>query len=296
MIGQIPSLNALRAFEMTARTGSMLRAAEALFVTQSAVSRHIRTLEQDLGCALFRRVHRGLVLTPQGEALAETLSEAFERIGERIARLRKRPETLRLRVPPTFGIRWLMPRLPRFETRHPDTKIEVNITWDELEPDTLDFDVGVRCEPGRWPAACLTELMIEQLTPVCSPQFLQNWVGAGTSEALSTVPLLHCTSHRTDWRQWAKGWSGEDFPVDRGEVFGTLDLAQRAAEAGRGLAIADLAMVADDLRLGRLVTPFPDNIVTGATYFFVHRASRRDMPVVEAFRQWLLEEVAETNT
>ncbi|WP_112661939.1 LysR substrate-binding domain-containing protein [Microvirga flavescens] len=294
MTRSLPSLTALRAFEATARTGSMLRAAESLFVTQSAISRHIRTLEEELGCALFRRVHRGLVLTVEGEALARTLNDAFTQIGEEVNRLRHRPEVLRVHAPPTFGIRWLMPRLSRFEARHPDIAVEVNITWNKPEPDPPEFHVGIVCHhTERWsqPQPYLTPLMTERLTPVCSPDFLEKWPCLAEAKGFEEVPLLHCTNHHTDWRLWSKGWGGAEFRVDRGEAFGTLDLAIRAAQAGRGLAIADIAMIEDDLRLGHLVMPLPDRIVPGESYYFVLRPTRKDRADGEALRSWILDEL-----
>ncbi len=131
---RLPSLNALRTFEAVARLGGMERAAGELHVTQSAVSRQIRLLEEELGILLFRRVHRGLVLTPKGQALASTLRAALDLISSGVEHLARPSERLRIHVASTFGIRWLVPRLPRFEARHPEWRIEVNLAWYNFEP------------------------------------------------------------------------------------------------------------------------------------------------------------------
>ncbi len=291
-MARLPSLNALKTFEAIARLGGMKKAAWELSVTESAVSRQIRLLEEELGVSLFRRVHRGLVLTPKGHELAKTLRDAFGMVEAGVKRVTKAPERLTVRTPPTFGIRWLMPRLPRFEERHPDWKVEINITWHEIRPDTLKHDVGIRYDPGTWPEKCITPLMVERLTPVCSPKLLEIWPLSRSAQDLGKVPLLHCSWPGTDWIRWVKGWGGDPFDVDRGENFDLLDLALRAAEAGRGVAMADLAMIEDDLALGRLVAPFPDIVVPGETYVFVEPEPEQSSPVARAFREWLKEEAA----
>jgi LysR family glycine cleavage system transcriptional activator len=285
-------LTALKTFEATARHGGMKKAAHELSVTESAVSRQIRLLEQELGVSLFRRVHRGLVLTPKGQELAKTLRDAFGLVEAGVQRITRAPERLTVRTPPTFGIRWLMPRLSRFEERHPDWKVEINLTWHEIQPETLKHDVGIRCEPGPWPEKCITPLMVERLTPVCSPKLLETWSLSRSSDDLGKAPLLHCSWPGADWLRWVQGWGGEPFDVSRGETFDLLDLALRAAEAGRGIAMADLAMIEDDLALGRLVAPFPDIVVPGETYVFVEPEPEQSSPAASAFRTWIKEEAA----
>ncbi len=289
---RLPSLNALRTFEAVARLGGMERAAGELHVTQSAVSRQIRLLEEELGIPLFRRVHRGVVLTAKGQALAAVLKEAFGLVASGVSRIMKAPERLTVRTPLTFGIRWLMPRLSRFEARHPGWKVEINMSFHEIRPDTLKHDVGVRFGRGPWAEKCITPLFAERLTPVCAPKLLETWPLSGRAADFDTVSLLHCTFPGTDWRKWAQGWGGELFDVERGETFDMLDLALRAAESGRGVAMADLAMIEDDLALGRLALPYPDNIVTGGTYVFVLPEPEHGSQAALAFRDWLLEEAA----
>lgn len=273
----------------------MKRAAQDLSVSESAISRQIRLLEEELGLSLFRRVHRGLVLTAKGQELATALQEAFGLLASGVKRITQSPERLTVTTPLTFGIRWLMPRLHRFEARHPDWKIEINMTWHDVQPDTLRHDVGIRCGRGPWPEKLITPLMAERLTPVCSPGFLENWLLSGQAADFESAPLLHCSWPGTDWRKWAEGWGGEPFSVERGETFDMLDLSLRAAETGRGVAMADLAMIEDDLALGRLVLPYPDIVVAGETYVFVLPEPEKAAPIALAFRDWLLEETGHSN-
>ena len=290
---RLPSLNALRTFEAVARLGGMERAAGELHVTQSAVSRQIRLLEEELGILLFRRVHRGLVLTPKGQALASTLRAALDLISSGVEHLARPSERLRIHVASTFGIRWLVPRLPRFEARHPEWRIEVNLAWYNFEPKDQGYDVGITYGRSSWPDACLTPILTEQLTPVCSPDFFERHRPPRQASDFNTLQLLHCQfqpPNPGDWHRWVSDWSGGFFDTNRGEVFATLDLSLRAAETGRGIAMADLAMVEDDLALRRLVRPCPEAMVAGDTYHFVQPEPEHNAPIVLAFREWLLEE------
>lgn len=289
-MARLPSLNALRTFEAVARLGSMAEAATELHVTQSAVSRQIRALEEELRLPLFRRVHRGLVLTAKGQALAATLREALGLVAQGVERLTRSSERLRVRVLPTFGIRWLMPRLSRFEARHPEWQIEVNLVWDNFEPQDQDYDAGIVSGRGPWPDACLTPILTERLTPVCSPGFLRRQALPEKPNAFDIPQLLHCNPSKCgfpDWRLWAEEWGAPSLATDRGEAFDTLDLALRAAETGRGVAMADLAMIEDDLALGRLVLPYPEAVVTGETYYFVEPDPDHSPPITRAFCDWL---------
>lgn len=290
---RLPSLNALRCFEAIARLGNMNDAADELHVTQSAVSRQLRALEEELGALLFRRVHRGLVLTQKGQVLASTLREAFDLISGGVERLQRSSERLRIRVTPTFGIRWLMPRLPRFEALHPEWRIEVNLAWSNFEPTDRGYDVGIVCGLSSWPSPLLTPLFAEQLTPVCSPAFLEKHRLPQKADDFASLRLLHCQFRPPDpgdWNRWAQAWEGGLFDTSRGEFFDTLDLALRAAATGRGIAIADLAVIEDDLALGSLVVPYPDAVVTGTSYSFVEPDPEQSSRIALAFREWVLEE------
>ncbi|WP_237153711.1 LysR substrate-binding domain-containing protein [Oryzibacter oryziterrae] len=288
---RLPSLNALRAFECVARLGAVNRAAEEMNVTESAVSRQVRALEEDLRVELFRRVHRGVRLSPEGEQLLRYLGSAFDTIRRGVEQIRARPGEVRVRTPPTFGSRWLLPRLRDFEMANPDMSVRVTILWENMEPSDAENDVGVVYESRGWPEEELIPFLHERLTPVCSPAFLASVKAKDTAEMIRSSQLLHCSVVR-DWERWVTtALPGESMDVARGEIFDTMDTALRAAEAGRGFAIADLAMVDHDLALGRLVAPFP-TIAEGVDNFYIVRRDRlRPKPEVTRFIDWLFAQV-----
>jgi LysR family glycine cleavage system transcriptional activator len=293
MARRLPSLTALKAFEATARLGGPTLAAQELFVTQSAVSRHVRALEEELGLPLFRRVHRGLVLTPEGRALASVLTQSLERVAETIDRLTRDRRSLKLRALPSFGVRWLWPRLYRFEARNPDVRLNVDILWHQMQPEDVEHDCGIRVEVGPWPERAGTVLMGERLTPVCSPSFAAAHPLPRTAEDFAGAPLLHGSADRRDWHTWSRSWSGGRFDAEHGTVFDMMDMALRAAEAGRGIAMADVNLIGDDLAVGRLLAPWPDVVASGESYVFVAR-DRDEKPAIAALRDWLVEEAAAT--
>lgn len=291
---RLPSLNALRAFEAAARLGALNRAADELSVTESAVSRQIRALEDELGVGLFRRVHRGVRLSPAGERLASALGQAFETIRRGVDEVRKGPAEIRVRVLPTLGTRWLLPRLSAFESAHPDLKVRVSVLWESMTPDDVEHDVGIVMDENRWPPERLIALFRERLTPVCSPAYLKRIGRLDTPASLRRALLLHC-SGAPDWPLWLKQAGFPEAETDGGEWFDTMDMALRAAERGRGVAIADLAMVADDLALGRLVRASGIVVTDRTNYHVVRRDGGRARPEVDRFVAWLLAEAAATD-
>lgn len=293
MARRLPSLTALKAFEATARLGGPTRAAEELNITQSAVSRHVRGLEEELGLALFRRVHRGVVLTEEGRILAAAMTRSLDLVAETVDRLTRDRNTLKVRTLPSVGVRWLWPRLHRFEARHPEVRLTVDILWHQMDPEDVEHDCGIRGDAGPWPPESVTPLMGERLVPVCSPAFAASRTLPRTPAEFARAPLLHCSLDRNDWRVWARKWPGGPFDVEHGPNFDMLDMALRAAEAGRGIAMADLNLIGDDLASGRLVAPWPDVVASGMDYVLVAR-DRADKPAIGLFRDWLVEEARAT--
>jgi len=294
-VQRLPSLNALKAFESVARLGALNRAAEELNVTESAVSRQIRSLEEDLHVELFRRVHRGVRLSPEGEQLAVSLGTAFEAIRRGVEQIRARPGVIRVRTPPTFGARWLLPRLRSFETANPDLSVRVSVLWENMDPSDVENDVGILYESRAWQPEELVPFLMERLTPVCSPAYLARIEHLEPIDKIKHGQLLHGSTF-ADWKRWVARAFGENtVDVEHGETFDTMDTALRAAEAGRGFAIADLSMIDDDLTLGRLVAPF--RVVSGGVdnFYLVRRDRLRPKPEVTRFVEWLYAQVEEMN-
>lgn len=289
MASRLPSLNALKAFESAARLGGIGRAAVELFVTESAVSRQIKALEMELGADLFMRNHRGVALTVEGAALAKTLTEAFGTIRRGVDQVRAEPGLVTLRTPPTLGTRWLLPRLRRFEADNPDLTVRVSVLWACARPEDMDFDLAVVFRGDGWPEGELIPLLSERLMPVCSPGYREKLGEVRSAEDLSAALLLHCAGSQ-DWLWWSRAWNRGALDCSRGEVFDTMDMVLRAAETGRGVGIADIGMIEDDLALGRLV-PLVPFLSAGPDDLFLARRDRiRPRKAVSRLVEWLLEE------
>jgi LysR family glycine cleavage system transcriptional activator len=205
---RLPALTALRAFEAAARLGSVTAAATELSVTQGAVSRQIRLLEEDLGQALFRRLHRGLELTAGGEKLSLSLSDAFAQIGHAVADLKRPNDVVSVKAAPTFAIRWLLPRLVRFRRAHPAIKLVVATAWHEVDLVRESFDCGITgcgAPQVRNPHYIWLELVKETILPVCTPAYARKMGAPHSAADFARHTLLHPTPDRSDWRLWMEG-------------------------------------------------------------------------------------------
>ena len=169
MSRRLPPLNGLRAFEAAARHLSFTLAAEELHVTQGAVSRSVKGLEDHLGVFLFQRLPRMLALTSEGKVLLAGVTEGLDRIAQAAAKVEARAHDLQVKVPPTFTIRWLMRRLIRFQTSRPDIRVRLNTGWEWVDFDRDDFDAGIVFGIGPWPGLRADPLFEERLTVLCAP-------------------------------------------------------------------------------------------------------------------------------
>ncbi len=286
----LPPLNALRAFEAAARLLSFTRAAAELAVTQAAISHQIKSLEEWLGVLLFQRLPRRLVLTDGGRELLATIRDAFDRIEGAVARVRRNDGTgpLTVTVLPSFAAKWLVPRLGRFQTQHPD--IEVRIAADtRLSRFDDGVDLAIRAGRGHWPDLVCERMLSEELYPVCSPRLLSGPVRLVDPEDLKGHTLLH-DDFEQDWRMWlnAAGVTGVDWR--RGPRFSDSSMVIQAAVEGQGVALARSALAHEDLKAGRLVRPFRIDIASELAYYIVCPPSHAGRPKVRAFRDWLMRE------
>jgi len=287
-----PSLNALRAFAVAARTGSLARAAETLGVTPGAVSRLIRQLETDLGLALYRRTARGIVLTEAGAAYAVPLADAFDRIGAATRAVRRRREhRLALSLMPTFAMRWLMPRLHRFQGLSPGTAVEVTVSERPVDFAAEPIDLAVRLTAGGWPGATAERLMGETVALVASPALLAMRPIRSAADILDHTLLVHSTRPQA-WAEWF-GQAGLDPALIRpGPAFEHFFLSIAAAESGMGLALVPRLFITDDLTRGRLAEPLPIAVERVESYWIGHAPGRERDPVIATFKAWLKTEAA----
>ena len=293
---RLPPLNALRAFEAAGRHQSFARAASELNVSPGAISRHIKLLEQHLGAELFERHPQGVALSMRGRALLPELTAAFERIVHASRRIESRDNEVRVLSTHTLAIRWLFPRLPRFQQLHPKLRISASVymrcDWEEF--DAGNFDLGVECfdSRARLPDGFEeTLLRRETLTPVCSPALLARH-SLTKPEDIAGLTLLHPFRDHGDWIKWLRYAGVTGIDPTSGQVFDCMDMAVRAAMNGNGIAIADLHLFRNEIETGQLVTPFELIIREQSGYFLVCRKGRFLEPKIAAVRDWMIAEAA----
>jgi LysR family glycine cleavage system transcriptional activator len=289
---RLPPLNALRAFEAAARHLSFTRAAGELNVTQAAVSHQIRALEERLGRKLFHRVGRNLFLTDAAQIYLADLRAAFDRIDEATRRLeaRDRGGVLNATVLPSFAAMWLLPRLGRFRTAHPDIDVRLSSDAEMVDFARSDFDIGVRTGRGRWPGLRAHLILTERLTVVCSPELARS-VGLREPRDLAKATLLH-DEPRERWALWFRALGIDDVDPWRGPGFSHSNMVIQAVIAGQGVAVVGETLATDELKAGRLVRPFPETLPTDYSYYLVYLEAAAERPKIVAFREWILAEAA----
>lgn len=287
-------LNALRAFEAAARLDSVSRAADELHVTHGAISRHLKSLEEALGTALFVREGRGLTLTPAGRRLHEAADAAFVPLRQAWSELRRRPQhaPLVLGCPGSVLARWMIPRLDRLARERPDLKLHLSAS--ETTPDAAltGLDAALLIAQAPWPTEWqVHELASERIGPVISPRAADfARLRQASPRALLEVALLHTQSRPQAWADWASRNDLDAAALTFGTGFDHLYYLLEAAQAGLGVAIAPEPLVAEDLAAGRLVAPW-GFVGTEAKWVLVERKRAGD-PRVLRLAQWLREALA----
>lgn len=293
---RLPPLNALRAFEAAGRFQNLSRAAEELHVTQGAVSRQVKLLEERLGVPLFRRRPQGLELTAAGGRLLPELSAAFERIARAVSHVQDDNHEVRVISAATIGIRWLTPHLPRFQEQYPGLRVSIGLfrrSWDEFFDG--GFDLAIACSSEAPPPALGLKADLirrELLTPVCSPSLPLTHAPLQKPADLRRHVLLHPYSDRNDWRLWLGAAGIDDVDIGGGQTFDTMEMAIQAAVGGLGVAMADLCLYQVEVDAGQLLAPFDLTVSDGTGYYLCYRHDSLDHAKITAFRDWLLKEAA----
>jgi LysR family glycine cleavage system transcriptional activator len=286
-----PSLNALRAFEATVRLGSMTAAASELFVTHGAVSRHIRSLEDQLGVVLLDRGGQATTPTSDGSRLAEGLATAFRLIQASVEQLKPGPLTLSCSA--SIMMHWLLPRIGAFHQKHPDVEIQFNMNYDRIDFVRDNIGIAIRNSSIQPPKdAHLRELMVETIGPVCSPEYMKS-ARLHTIEALPRASLLATKTRLEAWQDWtaASGYSGAS--LESGARYEHFYLLIQAAVCGLGVAVVPRMLVLDDLQSGKLVAPF--GFVPCHRKLLLWIAPHLDgRPDVEALAKWLADQMKAT--
>ena len=299
MARALPPLNSLRAFETIARHLSCSKAADELHVTPAALSHQIKGLEEQLGIALFHRRTRSIELTDAGRLLYPGLHAGFESVRDAVARLDRACEDRILVISATPGLtaKWLVPRLWRFLSAHPDIDARIAASMDFADFVRDGVDVAIRLSDGRHPELHVEKLFADSVLPVCSPRLVE--AGLRRVEDLARFPLIHYDiplSARAPplWAEWLKLAGVEGVDATRGLHFNVADHALDAAVAGAGVSLSFKLIASDDVHAGRLVMPFGPELPLTAGYHFVCPKGHEERPNVRAFRDWLFAEIEET--
>jgi DNA-binding transcriptional LysR family regulator len=292
----LPPLDLIQGFEAAARHLSFTKAAEELFITQSAVSRQIRALEQHLGVMLFERRPRALELTEPGRTLQHAATDLLERLQEVANRLRADAVTPHLTVTTTNGFAslWLIPRLRRFTALNPDVDVRISATYKTINLERELVDVAVRyCKEEEAPEGAI-RLFGEELFPVCSPSLRNEGPRPlRTLQDLEAHALLHMdeASGALDWGTWLAAHGHADLKPVAAIRFDSYEQMIQAALSGQGVAMGIGRLVAGLLEAGRLIAPFNNSVVGTRAYFIIRSALTGTRPHVQGFMNWLIEEV-----
>ncbi|RMX07950.1 LysR family transcriptional regulator [Corticibacter populi] len=290
----LPPTSLLIAFESVARLLSFTAAASELHLTQSAVSRQIRALEEFLGIALFIRERQTVRLSGVGQTYAQEVREALTRITSATLACKANPQggVLNLAILPTFGTRWLAPRLPDFFQRHPGTTLNISTRLAAFDFQLDPQDAAIHFGESHWPGSESTFLMNETVVPACSPEFLaQNPIDG--VPGLSRQSLIHLASRSGAWPAWFRT-QGMEPPEAPGMHFDQFATAAQAAVAGIGVALLPSFLIARELQQGELVSAVPGlpPVQSIGAYYLVWPTRRANYPPLAAFRSWLQDKAA----
>jgi LysR family glycine cleavage system transcriptional activator len=295
----LPSLDLLRGFEAAARHLSFTTAAKELFLTQSAVSRQIQTLEEQLGVALFERRHRAIVMTEAGQELYRTTAQALRDIEETASKIRaalNAPQAVTVSCTLGFASLWLVPRLAGFHSRFPGVDLRISASNQIVDIEREGIEVAIRyCPPAHAPAGAI-KLFGEEVLPVCSPSLVQRHAHPLlVPDDLQHHMLLHLELSMAPrpallWPAWLE-MAGVAHLKPAGSLrFSHYDQLITAAVEGQGVALSTTPLVQRLMRDGQLIAPFTQRLASPRAYHLVTRTSSAARPEVRQLVDWLTSE------
>ena len=294
-----PPFKALQAFESAARHLSFSKAADELFVTPGAISQQVKQLEEFIGVELFKRLHRKILLTDEGQELLPGLREGFEYLNGAVDQVRQKKEThpVTISVAPSFASKWLVPRLQLLRDDHPDVDIRLDASMELVDLARSDIDIGIRFGPGEYPGLEVELLLCEEVFPVCSPQFAsQNKLNHPSD--LKGQHLLHFGMHHLDlgagwpdWQMWLSAAGVTHIDGRRGLVIDNQELLINAALESQGVVLVGSVSVNDDIARGRLIKPFELTFPLEFAYYLVTVPTKTERTNVTTVKQWIFNHV-----
>lgn len=285
-------LNALRVFEAVARLGSFTKAGEELGMTQTAVSYQVKLLEENIGEPLFLRRPRQISLTDTGERLAPRVTEGFAILSEAVASVSAAAEEMLLiHSTPTFAAQWLARHIGSFHLKHPSTAVRLKTSDTLIDFSRESADLALRSGKGNWPGLRCHMLMKVTFTPMLAPALAESIGGIHSPADLLKLRLIDAGDPW--WLQWftEAGVPNPDLAGRPRSRLGAQSFEASAAIAGQGVAILTPEFYSDDLAAGRLCQPFDLVCYDGADYWLAYPESRRNVPKIRAFRNWIIDEM-----
>lgn len=282
----LPSMSALLAFESVARLGSATAAAAELSLTQSAISRQIITLEDQLGIALFERQGRSLILTQSGAQYVGEVRTILQRLARASVSARTNPGggTLNLAILPAFGMHWLAPRLQDFARAHPEVTVNLSTRLAPFDFRAAPFDAAIHFGRQDWPAVSYLPLMSETVVPVCAPGLMDAPVE--DPRGILAYDLLHLDTRPRGWARWLRALGVEE-ELPTGMMFDQFSTMAQAAIHGLGIALLPTFFAEPYLSDGQLVLAAPQTSQSIGTYYLVWPSERPETTALASFRGWL---------
>lgn len=291
-MNRLPPLTALKSFTAAARLGSFRAASAELFVTPSAVSHQVKSLEEFLGIELFVRRTRRISLTAAGEEYYHCVQEALYEIDRSTQKLISTHQAgqLHLSLAPAFLTRWLLPRIGSFYEAQPDIQIEMTSTSGLIDFDRDETDMAVYFGDGRWDGIEVQLLRHYQQVPVCNPKLL-NGKQIYTPDDILNYTLLHIPKRKDEWQRWFAQVGVSYKEKKRGLSLSSGSLTTAAAINGLGFALADVAFVSEEISTGKLIAPLEDFLITDKSFYLVHQKKRALTYPMKAFQSWVMDEM-----
>src|SRR2546422_3844581 len=289
---RIPAMQALRALEAVARTGSLTRAAEGLHLTHGAIGHQLKGLEEDLGVRLVERVGRGVRLTDEGQRFAARVRVALSELTEAVREVTEHnnPRQFRVSVMPSFAARWLLPRIGRFLAAHRDIDLDVRASTTLVDFRRDDVEAAIRYGGGNYAGVVAEHLLDDAYFPGCSPRIDGGRLPKSPAD-LSRHLLLR--SENEFWQPWFRAAGLADWPEPtRRPIFNDASHMMQAAVEGQGIALARSSLIGNDLVNGVLVRLFDVEVPSPFRYYLVYPPRLADSPKLALLRAWLRDEIA----
>ncbi len=288
---RLPPLNAVRAFDAVARLGSVRAAAEELAVTPAAVSQQLRVLEANLGLPLTQRDGRGIALTEAGRHWHGEVAKHLRAIADAAERVRPGRRVVQVTVVPSFGSRWLLPRLPLFTARQPEIEVRIEASANLVDLSRDAFDLAIREGKGVYPEAESVQLFPLEVLVLASPSYVRMLKGKGRAVEWSRARLLH-EVNLDFWPHWAVAMGVAGIDVARGLYFSHTMMTLDAAVDGQGVTLSPRCLAEREMARKQLVQVDPRSYLPGRGYYlaWANRSLRPLSPAAVAFRDWVIDE------